>query len=123
MGTLSALPQWANHLSFLVPLFFAFYICLCSFLRFQRRDAMQKKFNFPDRQSLSGMTNVDAQAIIMYLLELEFPRLYYTSIQFALFKTYGIPTISKLLVATREFSTPEKASKRYADTSILISEL
>ena len=73
MGTLSELPQLANHLSFLVPLFFAFYICLCSFLRFQRRDAMQKKFNFPDRQSLSGMTNVDAQAIIVYLLELEIP--------------------------------------------------
>ena len=69
------------------------------------------------------MTNVDAQAIIMYLLELEFPRLYYTSLQFALFKTYGIPTISKLLVATKEFSTSKKASKRYADTTILISEL
>ena len=123
MGTLSALRQGANHVSFLVALFFSFYICLCSFLRFQRRDAMQKKFNFPNRQSLSSMTNVDAQAIIVYLLELEFPRLYYTSIQFALFKTYGIPTISKLLVATREFSTPEKTSKRYADTSILISEL
>lgn len=123
METLSALPQWANQLNFLVPLFFAFYICLCSFLRFQRRDAMQKKFNFPGRQSLSGITNVDAQAIIMYLLELEFPRLYYTLIQFALFKTYGISIISKLLVATREFSTLEKASKRYADTSILISEL
>lgn len=37
-------------------------------------------------------------------------------------QTYGIPTISKLLVATRELSTPENASKRYADTGILIGE-
>lgn len=39
-----------------------------------------------------------------------------TSVQFALFKTYGIPTISSLLVATKEFSTAQNASKRYADT-------
>lgn len=45
-----------------------------------------------------------------------------TSVQFALFKTYGIPTISQLLVATKEFSTPENASKRYADTGVLIQE-
>lgn len=37
-------------------------------------------------------------------------------------QTYGIPTISSLLVATQEFSTSENASKRYADTSVLIQE-
>ena len=37
-------------------------------------------------------------------------------------QTYGIPTISQLLVATKEFSTPANASKRYADTAILIAE-
>lgn len=92
------------------------------------------------------MTNEDAQKILSYLAELEFPKLYLTSLQFALFKvsfgsaapslvtvtaitltkvfgqTYGIPTISTLLVATRELSTPENASKRYADTGILIGE-
>ena len=119
---LSSLPQWTNHISPKFPMFLAFYIILCSLLRFQRRDAIQKKFNFPDRKSLSRMTNADAQAINLYLLQLEFPKLYYTSIQFALFKTYGIPTISELLVATKQFSTPDNASKRYADTSILISE-
>jgi hypothetical protein len=45
-----------------------------------------------------------------------------TSIQFALSKTYGIPTISRLLVANKEFSTPKNASKRYADTGVLIQE-
>jgi hypothetical protein len=37
-------------------------------------------------------------------------------------QTYGIPTISHLLVATQQFSTATYASKRYADTAILIAE-
>jgi hypothetical protein len=101
---------------------FILYTILCSFLRYQRRDAMLKKYNFPTRQSLSKMTNVEAQAITEYLGQLEFPKIFTTSLQFALFKTYGIPTISSLLVATKEFSTPANASKRYADTGILIQE-
>ncbi|KAK9385123.1 hypothetical protein V1515DRAFT_582326 [Lipomyces mesembrius] len=60
--------------------------------------------------------------LMSYLGELEFSKIFLASIQFALFKTYGIPTISELLVATKEFSTPENASKRYADTGILIGE-
>lgn len=83
---------------------------------------MQEKFNFTDRKSFSRMTNVDAQEIITSLAELEFPKIMETSLQFALFKTYGIPTISGLLVATKEFSSPENASKRYADTGVLIQE-
>ncbi|OBT64848.1 hypothetical protein VE03_06445 [Pseudogymnoascus sp. 23342-1-I1] len=68
------------------------------------------------------MTNVEAQSIIKELAQLEFPIIFKISLQFALFKTYGIPTISDLLVATRMFSTPETASKRYEDTSVLIGE-
>ncbi|PBP24545.1 hypothetical protein BUE80_DR004567 [Diplocarpon rosae] len=108
-----------------VPLFVASllaYLVLCSLLRYQRRDAKVKKYGFTDREAMKKMSNVEAQEIITYLAELEFPKVYYTSIQFALFKTYGIPTISGLLVATKEFSTPENASKRYADTGILIQE-
>ncbi|KAG4428732.1 hypothetical protein IFR05_015782 [Cadophora sp. M221] len=101
---------------------FLFYILLCSALRFNRRDAMLKKFSFTDRKSLARMTNIEAQAIMCQLAELEFPKIYYTSVQFALFKTYGIPTISGLLYSTKEFSTPENASKRYADTGVLIQE-
>ncbi|PVH74715.1 hypothetical protein DL98DRAFT_519052 [Cadophora sp. DSE1049] len=101
---------------------FLFYIILCSALRFNRRNAMLKKYNFTGRKSLARMTNVEAQAIMGLLAELEFPKIYYTSVQFALFKTYGIPTISGLLCATKEFSTPENAGKRYADTTVLIQE-
>lgn len=62
------------------------YPIVCSLLRFRRRDAMRKRFNYPDKASLSRMTNVDAQAIIEYISKLEFPKLYEMSVQFALFK-------------------------------------
>ncbi|KAH8808385.1 hypothetical protein F5884DRAFT_673284 [Xylogone sp. PMI_703] len=111
-------PSW---LAILLALFFLYPI-LCSFLRFRRRDSMLRKYNYVDRTSFSRMTNADAQAIMRYVTELEFPALVNMSLQFALFKTYGIPTISRLLVATKEFSTPERSSKRFADTTVLIGE-
>jgi hypothetical protein len=62
------------------------YLFLCNILRFQRRDSMARKFNFPDRKSLAKMTNADAQIITSYMSELEFPKIYIVSVQFALFK-------------------------------------
>ncbi|KAG9389294.1 hypothetical protein A1F94_002187 [Pyrenophora tritici-repentis] len=40
-----------------------------------------------------------------------------------LFKTYGIPSISSLLVATGQLSSPNSASKRAADTGVVITEV
>lgn len=37
-------------------------------------------------------------------------------------KTYAIPTISKILVGTRQFVDPKPAPKRYVDTTLLVSE-
>lgn len=71
---------------------------------------------------MSKMTNTEAQSIIQEMAQFEFPTMFKMSLQFALFKTYGIPTISDLLVATRLFSTPGNASKRYEDTTVLIGE-
>ena len=60
---------------------FLFYIMLCSAFRFSRRNAMLKKYKFTGRKSLARMTNVEAQAIMGQLAELEFPKIYYTSVQ------------------------------------------
>ncbi|KAL4736097.1 hypothetical protein BDV11DRAFT_207913 [Aspergillus similis] len=98
------------------------YLVLCSTLRHRRARRQAKRLNYPDRQSLSRMTNVEAQAIIQEMAEWEFPTTFTKSLQFALFKTYGVPSISQLLVATRMFSTPENASRRYEDTNVLIGE-
>jgi len=65
---------------------FFLYALVCRFLRFRRRDALLKKYHYPTRESLSKMTNDDAQAIGQILGQLEFPYIYVTSLQFALFK-------------------------------------
>ncbi|KAG6041917.1 hypothetical protein E4U41_000406 [Claviceps citrina] len=98
------------------------YPVVCSVLRFRRVRATRRAFGFSDRRSLAAMTSVQAQSIVRDLTEWEFPFLFRRSIQFALFKTYGIPTISSLLVSTKLFSNRKTASKRYEDTSVLIGE-
>ncbi|KAL8763411.1 MAG: hypothetical protein Q9184_000799 [Pyrenodesmia sp. 2 TL-2023] len=68
------------------------------------------------------MTDDDAFEIQKTIAEFEFPLTYTKALQFALFRTYGIPSISKLLVATSQLSDVATASKRYADTAVLIRE-
>lgn len=70
----------------------------------------------------TNMTFYTAQAIVRQLAQLEFPFTFEKSLQFALFRTYGIPSISSLLLRTSLFSSPETASKRYADTAVLIAD-
>jgi hypothetical protein len=69
------------------------------------------------------MTLKDAHTIQLLLAELEFPTSFSISVFFALFKTYGIPSISKLLAATGQLSSPTTASKRAADTGVIITEV
>ncbi|KAG7008344.1 hypothetical protein G7Y79_00006g019640 [Physcia stellaris] len=80
------------------------------------------KHGLRDRASYARMTNDQAQAILKDLTELEFPKLFGFSIIFALFKTYGIPTVSSLLVTTGQLANSETASKRTADTGVLLLE-
>lgn len=47
---------------------------------------MRKRLNYPDRESLSRMTNEDAQKIVYYLSIYEFPVLYDFSLRYAIFK-------------------------------------
>ncbi|KAK5936857.1 hypothetical protein PMZ80_010976 [Knufia obscura] len=95
------------------------YLLVVRALRFRRRNALQD-FGYNDRPSFSNMTLKDAFLIQRPLAELEFPRTFSISVFFAIFKTYGIPSISSLLAATGQLSNPASASKRTADTGILI---
>ncbi|KAI9722357.1 MAG: hypothetical protein M1812_001829 [Candelaria pacifica] len=117
--TAEALEQWKTCIVVVVLV----YPVLVALLRFRRVRAMPEKFGYTTRESLSKMTAEDAYKIQVEIAELEFPSAYEKALQFALFKTYGIPSISKLLVATRQLSQEAKASKRYADTAVLITEL
>ncbi|KAG5996472.1 hypothetical protein E4U54_002564 [Claviceps lovelessii] len=106
----------------LVILLAILYPMLCWIFRFRRVRALRTALGFTDRQSMSTMTSVQAHMILSNVLEWEFPSLFRKSIQFGLFKTYGIPTISSLLVSTSQFSDPKSASKRHEDTAVLIGE-
>ncbi|KAE8355566.1 hypothetical protein BDV28DRAFT_128689 [Aspergillus coremiiformis] len=119
------IPQIPIFNSQLLPYVFAsliVYPLLVSLLRFRRQQWLHQKYRYATRESLAKMTDDEAWEIQKVLLELEFPFLYVKALQFGLFKTYGIPTISRLLTKTSQFSNPETSYKRYADTAALIQE-
>jgi len=62
------------------------YVVACSYLRFRFEKAMIRRFNYSGRASLAGMSSNDAQSIIAYLMTYEFPYIYKTALQFAIFK-------------------------------------
>lgn len=68
------------------------------------------------------MTVDDAFAIHDELVHREFPLVFSTATMFALFKTYGIPSISSLLLATGQLCNRATAPKRNADTGALLLE-
>ena len=107
--------------SFYVVLFML-YPLVCALLRNDRLRTMYETFPYTTRSSFASMTDDDAQQIQQIAAELEFPFTFEKALQFALFRSYGIPTVAKLLVATSQFSEPSTACKRYVDTTILISE-
>ncbi|EFX02057.1 hypothetical protein CMQ_2106 [Grosmannia clavigera kw1407] len=114
-------PGWPGWIGPLVAVV-AGYVVLCSCVRFRFEKAMQRRFGYTDRASLARMTNDDAQAILQYIIQREFPQMYNLSLQFGIFKTYGFATVSKLLVATRALTDPQMAGKRYEDTVVIFSE-
>lgn len=98
------------------------YLLVIALLRHKRVRATLRAYPYTTRRSFSSMTGEDAFLIQQVISELEFPFTFEKALQFALFRTYGIPSISKLLVATSQLSEMNTASKRYVDTTILIQE-
>ncbi|KAI1333893.1 hypothetical protein F5Y15DRAFT_403487 [Xylariaceae sp. FL0016] len=99
------------------------YVALCRALRYRKERAMQRTYGYEGRESLARMTNDEAQSIIKTIAAYEFPEFHLLSLQFGLFKTYGVESISKLLLATRNLTDPgPKSLKRYEDTAAIIGE-
>ncbi|KAI3528260.1 hypothetical protein CSPX01_16360 [Colletotrichum filicis] len=100
------------------------YMLAVRVLRYRRRDGFQQRFSqYKTREEMASLPLSDAASIMRELSEREFPVTFCTSVSFALFKTYGIPTISKLLVATSQLSGDRTASKRRTDTGVLMYEI
>lgn len=99
------------------------YLCIASFLRFDRLKRLHVRFHECSSQgTFSAMTVDDAFAIHDELVHREFPLVFSTATMFALFKTYGIPSISGLLLATGQLCNSATAPKRNADTGALLLE-
>ena len=63
----------------------------------------------------------DHQRIVYLTNELEFPIDNLRALEFALFRTYAIPSISALLASTGQFA--KYGQKRYDDTSLIMAEI
>lgn len=87
------------------------YTLLCRALRYQRVRRMRSKYPYKTRDDMAHMTGEEAFEIQRDLMEAEFPFTTNKALQFALFRTYGIPTISKLLVQTKQLSSKEHAPR------------
>ncbi|KAI4290559.1 MAG: hypothetical protein L6R35_000172 [Caloplaca aegaea] len=109
---------WTSSILLIILL----YTLLASHLRYARQRSTLEAFPYKTRQSFAQMTDNDAFEIQLIIMQLEFPFTFYKALQFALFRTYGIPSISKVLVATSQLSDVATASKRYADTAALLRE-
>jgi hypothetical protein len=99
------------------------YVVMCSALRFHKEKQLLRKYKYTGRESLANMSHDDAQTINRTLMVYEFPKLYMASLQFAIFKTYGFETMSKLIVATKSFADPSTAPKRFAYRLLSIGTL
>jgi hypothetical protein len=63
----------------------------------------------------------DHQRIVFLSCRVDFPWDTTRALEFALFRTFGVPAVSALLHKTREFEL--RAQKRYDDTDIIVSEI
>ncbi|EED24148.1 conserved hypothetical protein [Talaromyces stipitatus ATCC 10500] len=98
------------------------YVLLVRSLRFRRIRQLEAHYNYDTHASMAKMTDQEAWEIQRAMAQLEFPFTVEKSLQFALFRTYGIPTISKTLMKTKQFSNSLNSGKRYVDTCVLIGE-
>ncbi|PHH62575.1 hypothetical protein CDD81_6890 [Ophiocordyceps australis] len=95
------------------------YIVLCSLLRFRRLRRLQAKYNFPDRASLSRMTGTEARAIHHHCSAYEFPFAFDYGLRMAIFKTYALENVGRLLAASSDLMSTQHVGKRYEDTEVI----
>ncbi|KAL6236689.1 hypothetical protein BDW75DRAFT_107703 [Aspergillus navahoensis] len=107
----------------LTAVILAAYLLIQRSLRYRRLKHLQRIYRkYTTREEMASMTDHEAWEIQKGMLVMEFPSVSLKALQFALFKTYGIPTISSLLLKTSQFSNPVTSFKRYADTGALIGQ-
>ncbi|KAL7309308.1 hypothetical protein PS15m_011411 [Mucor circinelloides] len=97
---------------------FALYLATVRHLRYKNISAIREKY--PNPQDVLDSIDI-AREINAITVKKEFPFLSREGTELALFKTFTIPTISKLLVATGEFK--KDCTRRAEDTEIVLMEI
>jgi hypothetical protein len=87
------------------------YFALCRLLRYHARDRKAAQYPYKTKDDFKNMTTKHAWEIQRWLYYTEFPFTAEKALQFALFRTYAIPSVSKLLVKTKLFATTQLAPK------------
>ncbi|KAK0442234.1 hypothetical protein EV421DRAFT_1810142 [Armillaria borealis] len=93
------------------------YLAIVRYFRYQRLYAVQARI----RASAKEPSPSEAQSALQVALLCDMPFFTHLGAEVALLKTYGIPSISALLLKTGEFSTERKFTKRVTDTALLLS--
>ncbi|KAI9258118.1 hypothetical protein BDA99DRAFT_606337 [Phascolomyces articulosus] len=93
------------------------YLALVRFFRYRRINKLKQKYPNP---RVALYDSAVAEEVFTTTTTIEFPFLSQTSLELALFRTYAVPSISKILHATGEFS--KQTLKRAEDTGIILAE-
>jgi hypothetical protein len=98
------------------------YLLIVRALRFRRLHALKKKHAalLKDPYAMPYKT---AHAILKLHMLSEMPYIHSLATQWALPKTYGIASGTKLLVQTRQLTSESKVGKRAEDTGVLLVEI
>ncbi|CAJ2506485.1 Uu.00g006150.m01.CDS01 [Anthostomella pinea] len=104
------------------------YLSLCMMLRNRRTNSMQGRLRlrYGAQGALAGMTLEEAYAIKSWLAEQEFPRTLSMVNPFALFKSYGIPSISGLFARAGQNAHTKaqtKSTKKKLDSSVVLANM
>jgi hypothetical protein len=113
-STMISSPEWITLHSSIpaILLLIVFYVGWIAHLR-KENDRYLETVAVPTTPS-------EAHPIAVRFLYSEFPLIAIKALEFGLFKTYGIPSISALLVRTGELV--EKCPRRYDDTDLIMRE-
>ncbi|KAJ7736736.1 hypothetical protein DFH07DRAFT_753360 [Mycena maculata] len=95
------------------------YLYVVRSLRWKRYNAIHRKYSA--KFHAGKLTPEEAQEVVQLSFTYDYPKLLTSALSFALFKTYAIPTISKLLAETKQLGSQALVARRYTDTEILIA--
>ncbi|KAI8992143.1 hypothetical protein BDF20DRAFT_909817 [Mycotypha africana] len=94
------------------------YLIVVRYNRYKLLNEMIRKY--PDPNIVLKNHDI-AMEIYSNIFRKEFPLFARSSLEFALFKPFATPSVSKLLVSTREFL--DHCSRRAEDTELILSEI